>query len=121
MRKDNVQTARRTKIQKAEKDDSLLFLWIKFDLSVCWGRHTAAAARYAISLSFHKEMAKEKERGASPFEPRAAEPRNGSRLRWLRYRFAKAALKGMIQPRLLHLEVSDLKMGGVGCKFLFGR
>ena len=67
-------------------------------------------------------MAKENTvRGLAPLQPRAAEPRNGSRLRWLRFRFAKAALKGMIQPRLLHLEVSDLKMGGVGCKFLFGR
>jgi hypothetical protein len=42
-----------------------------------------------------------------------------------RLRFAsarsRASLKGIVQPRLLHLEVTDLKMGVVGCKFLFGR
>ena len=34
---------------------------------------------------------------------------------------SKAALKGFIQARLLHLEISDLKMGGVEGKILFGR
>ena len=34
---------------------------------------------------------------------------------------SKAALKGFIQARLPHLEVSDLKMGGVEGKILFGR
>jgi hypothetical protein len=62
-----------------------------------FGRHNAAAARHAISLSRDKEMAKENTVRGKPLTTRVASQRICSRLRWLRFRFAKAALKGFIQ------------------------
>ena len=81
-----------------------------------------ALAVWALMPFLCRSTKKWRKKGNGGFAPR---PRaaSGATVRAFRWKPAvsKAALKGFIQARLLHLEVSDLKMGGVGCKFLFGR